>query len=61
MIDRHPKHNNVVLVSGFSGTGFKFGVYVGEIVSNLVDNQPPKTDITPFSVSRKIDLSKAKL
>jgi N-methyl-L-tryptophan oxidase len=61
IIDKHPLHKNVILASGFSGTGFKFGLGIGEIVSDLVDNRKPKHDISAFSASRKIDLSKSKL
>lgn len=35
IIDRHPKHENVVLACGFSGHGFKFAPVVGEILADL--------------------------
>ena len=36
LIDRHPDHQNVWLVGGGSGHGFKHGPAVGEYVANLV-------------------------
>jgi len=61
LIDKHPKYKNVILATGFSGTGFKFGPSIGELVSDLVDNKLPKYDISGFSVQREIDLLKSKL
>ncbi|CAD5214456.1 unnamed protein product [Bursaphelenchus okinawaensis] len=61
LIDYHPQHRNVVLAGGFSGSGFKFGPVVGEIVSDLVENKRTRFNITSFNVNRVIDYSKAKL
>jgi sarcosine oxidase len=36
IIDRHPRHANVVFAGGFSGHGFKFASVVGEILTDLV-------------------------
>ena len=35
IIDRHPKHANVVIAAGFSGHGFKFASVVGEVLADL--------------------------
>jgi sarcosine oxidase len=35
VIDRHPKHANVILCGGFSGHGFKFAPIIGEIAAEL--------------------------
>lgn len=35
IIDRHPKHANVVYAAGFSGHGFKFTAVIGEIMADL--------------------------
>jgi glycine/D-amino acid oxidase-like deaminating enzyme len=35
LIDRHPRHANVVYAGGFSGHGFKFASVVGEILADL--------------------------
>lgn len=36
LIDRHPEHDNVWIVGGGSGHGFKHGPAVGELVSRMV-------------------------
>ena len=36
LIDRHPRHRDVVIVSPCSGHGFKFASVIGEIVAKLV-------------------------
>jgi sarcosine oxidase len=36
LIDRHPRHREVVIVSPCSGHGFKFASVIGEIVAKLV-------------------------
>ncbi|KAI6230238.1 Peroxisomal sarcosine oxidase [Aphelenchoides fujianensis] len=61
IIDRHPDHPNVVLASGFSGTGFKFAPAVGAIVADLLDGRRPRFDVRNFAVTREIDLARAKL
>jgi sarcosine oxidase len=39
VIDRHPRHANVILCGGFSGHGFKFAPVIGEIAADLaLDN-----------------------
>jgi len=35
VIDRHPRHANVILCGGFSGHGFKFAPVIGEIAADL--------------------------
>jgi glycine/D-amino acid oxidase-like deaminating enzyme len=44
LIDRHPEHENVWLVGGGSGHGFKHGPAVGEYVSALITGA---TDLEP--------------
>ena len=36
LIDRHPEHENVWIVGGGSGHGFKHGPAVGEYVTRLM-------------------------
>jgi glycine/D-amino acid oxidase-like deaminating enzyme len=45
LIDRHPDHENVWLVGGGSGHGFKHGPAVGEYVAGLIagDTAPEGT------------------
>ena len=52
VIDRHPEHDRVVLVSACSGIGFKFTPAVGEAVADLVSGAPPRFDLTQFSIAR---------
>jgi sarcosine oxidase len=35
IIDRHPRHDRVVVACGFSGHGFKFASVVGEVLADL--------------------------
>ncbi len=35
IIDRHPRHDRVLLACGFSGHGFKFAPVIGEIMADL--------------------------
>uniref|UniRef100_A0A0N4ZWG4 Sarcosine oxidasee (formaldehyde-forming) n=1 Tax=Parastrongyloides trichosuri TaxID=131310 RepID=A0A0N4ZWG4_PARTI len=56
ILDRHPMYSNIAIGSGFSGTGFKFGSVVGEILNQLIDGEEIKCcDMNYFSATRKID------
>jgi glycine/D-amino acid oxidase-like deaminating enzyme len=35
ILDKHPKHPEIVIAAGFSGHGFKFAPVVGEIAADL--------------------------
>lgn len=52
ILDHHPKHKNVVIVSCCSGHGFKFGAAVGEAAADLATGKKPKVDLAFFSVKR---------
>lgn len=52
VIDRHPRHPNVVLCGGFSGHGFKFASVVGEVAAQLVLNATPPYDLRFLSATR---------
>ena len=52
VIDRHPDHPNVVIVSACSGHGMKFASAIGEIVADLVTEGASRFDLAPFSASR---------
>ena len=41
LIDRHPDHENVWIVGGGSGHGFKHGPAVGEYVTRLMTTNMP--------------------
>jgi sarcosine oxidase len=48
VIDRHPAHENVMIVSACSGHGFKHSPAIGEAVAQLVTGQPPEVNLRPF-------------
>jgi sarcosine oxidase len=52
VIDRHPAHENVMIVSACSGHGFKHSPAIGEAVAQLVTGQPPEVDLRPFQYPR---------
>ena len=55
LIDRHPDFDNVWLVGGGSGHGFKHGPSLGEYVAaRVTESSPAKNEIEPrFSLSTK--------
>ncbi len=52
VIDRHPEHSNVWIVSPCSGHGFKFAPVIGEIVAELVVDGRTRHEIAPFRLDR---------
>lgn len=52
VIDRHPNHENVVLLSACSGHGFKASAAIGEAVAQLVLDGFSRLDLSPFSLGR---------
>lgn len=52
LIDKHPRHPNVVVAAGFSGHGFKFAPVVGEIVADLVQHGSTTWPIDLFRFDR---------
>ncbi len=52
VIDRHPSHDNVMIVSACSGHGFKHSAAVGEAVAQRIAGQPVKIDLRPFQYPR---------
>jgi sarcosine oxidase len=52
VIDRHPRHPNVVVAAGFSGHGFKFASVVGEILADLCDHGDSDLPIDMFRATR---------
>ena len=55
LIDRHPEFDNVWLVGGGSGHGFKHGPSLGEYVAaRVTESSPAKNEIEPrFSLKQK--------
>jgi glycine/D-amino acid oxidase-like deaminating enzyme len=52
IIDWHRDVENVLLVTGFSGHGFKFGPVIGRISADLLLTGQTSFDIAPFSLAR---------
>lgn len=52
VLDRHPQLPQVVIGTGFSGHGFKFGPALGELLARLVLQEPLGFDLTPFAIGR---------
>jgi sarcosine oxidase len=52
VIDAHPAHANVFLVSACSGHGFKFSSAVGEAAAQWALDGAPKLDLSLFSIAR---------
>lgn len=48
LIDRHPVHPEVLIVSACSGHGFKFASVIGESVAQLVAGETPALDLSLF-------------
>ena len=51
VIDRHPEHDAVVVVSACSGHGFKHSPAIGEAVAQLVADGKSEIDLGAFSLS----------
>ena len=52
VIDRHPAFDNVWLVGGGSGHGFKHGPVIGSYVTRLLDGHVPSGEETRFRLDR---------
>jgi sarcosine oxidase len=52
IIDWHPEIENVLIVTGFSGHGFKFGPTIGRISADLLISNRTSFNIDRFSLSR---------
>ncbi len=48
VIDTHPAHPHVELVSPCSGHGFKFASVIGELVADRITTGTTRFDLTPF-------------
>ncbi len=52
VLDRHPRHSNVLLVSPCSGHGFKFASAIGTIVAELILDGAARFNLAPFRLDR---------
>ena len=51
VIDRHPYHDSVLIVSPCSGHGFKHSAAIGESVAQLVLDGRSEIDLGPFNLA----------
>lgn len=52
IIDRHPEHDRVLVVSACSGHGFKHSAGIGEAVAEVMATGKSPIDLTPFTLAR---------
>lgn len=52
ILDAHPGGSGVIIGSGFSGHGFKFGILIGEMLAALARNLPSPVPLERFRLSR---------
>ena len=52
IIDYFPEDENIIVCSPCSGHGFKFTPAIGEICSNMINNEKIKFDLSEFSLTR---------
>jgi sarcosine oxidase len=52
LVDRHPRHDEVIVASVCSGHGFKFASVMGEIVAELVQGRRPAFDLSMYGMGR---------
>ena len=55
ILDTHPQHAAVTLLSGLSGHGFKFAVVLGEVLADLAMHGKSSFDLSLFSLTRFAD------
>jgi sarcosine oxidase len=52
IIDRHPRHDGVFVISACSGHGFKHSAGIGDVVAERLTGGRNQVDLTPFSLAR---------
>lgn len=52
IIDRHPDHDRVLVVSACSGHGFKHSAGIGEAVAEMMATGKSPIDLAPFALAR---------
>jgi sarcosine oxidase len=59
VIDRHPEHDNVLIVSACSGHGFKHSPAIGEAVARWAAGEAVSADLAPFTLAALGDAESA--
>jgi sarcosine oxidase len=52
LIDRHPDHERILVVSPCSGHGFKHSAAIGEAATEIMVDGRSRLDVSPFALSR---------
>lgn len=52
ILDHHPARERIVLGSGFSGHGFKFGILIGDLLASLALDEEPPVSLDQFRLAR---------
>lgn len=52
ILDKHPQYDNVIIGTGFSGHGFKFGPVLGDLLADLVLGSDTSIALDDFAISR---------
>jgi sarcosine oxidase len=52
IIDKHPRHDNVMIACGFSGHGFKFVSVIGEVMADLAEHGSTTLPVGFLGLSR---------
>jgi glycine/D-amino acid oxidase-like deaminating enzyme len=52
ILDKYPGSDRIIIGSGFSGHGFKFGVLIGELLAALTFDEEPAFPLDSFRLSR---------
>ncbi len=52
ILDRHPDHSRIAIFAGGSGHAFKFLPVLGGLMADLLTDEPPSRDLSPFSLGR---------
>ena len=52
ILDRHPDNSRVAIFTGGSGHAFKFLPVLGALMADLLTDEPPSRDPSPFSIDR---------
>jgi len=57
ILDRLPGAERIIVGSGFSGHGFKFGVLIGDLLASLALDEEPAFPLERFRLSRFDEMS----